>query len=121
MDEEAAGGCHGCLICGTINRPLRCENCVNQALGEKRRISDTACASGEAARGRLAAALEASPKAHLLEHGCLTGVFGFSEVLPLLQTARAACSTSPRYGQQLASWHRIHSHHGSPPHRLERL
>ncbi len=79
MDEEAAGGCHGCLICGTIKRPLRCENCVNQALGEKRRISDTACASGEAARGRLAAALEASPKAHLLEHGCLTGVFGFSD------------------------------------------
>lgn len=60
MDGGAVGECHGCLICGTVRRPLRCEDCVNQALGEKRRISNAACAGSEAARGRLASALEPS-------------------------------------------------------------
>ena len=57
MSNQAAD-CHGCLVCHGFKRPLRCADCVNQALREKRQFSDEAQAKCKAARDALAAALQ---------------------------------------------------------------
>jgi hypothetical protein len=57
MSNQAAD-CHGCLVCLSSKRPLRCADCVNQALREKRQFSAEAQAKCKAAHDALAAALQ---------------------------------------------------------------
>ena len=72
MTSQAAD-CHGCLVCHSFKRPLRCADCLNQALREKWQFSDEAQARCKAARDALAAALQVSvrtckPSELLLQH-----------------------------------------------------